>query len=68
MKRTKCNFCAYLNYDFINDRYDDRQDFVCGLHGSAQVNPNGPQMDLDHKGGCGFSPKYKGEQLTLDFK
>ena len=45
-----------LDYDFLSGRYEQRPNgqHVCGLHGCTPVNPDGEQVNLDHKGGCGF--------------
>jgi hypothetical protein len=64
MEMMRCYGCEYLNYDFLDDIYEHGEPF-CGLHGRAPVDPNGPQQDLNHHGGCGYSPIDKGAQTSL---
>ena len=68
-KKIRCRFCVNLDYNHIAQRYEPRPEgeHVCGLHGCAPVDPDGPQANLDGRGGCGFSPKSRQVQLTFDF-
>jgi hypothetical protein len=61
----RCKECWCLNYDFFEHRNIDTGRPRCGLHGGATVNPDGPQVNLDNRGGCGFIPKGTERQLTL---
>lgn len=45
--------------------FENGEPFFCGLHGCARVDPDGPQQDLDHQGGCGFIPASRPRQLEL---
>lgn len=64
-KKMKCRRCRYLNYDFLNDKYEPELPPFCGLHGRTKVDPDGEQQDLDHRGGCGFIPTSRPRQLEL---
>ena len=64
-KRMRCRKCKYLNWDFITDQKERTDDNFCGLHGRAKVNVDGYQVDLDHKGSCGFAPQATYTQLEL---
>lgn len=68
MMKARCNKCHYLDYDVFTDSYhfgvwDNRH--RCGLHGCAEVDPEGEQPNLDRHGSCGFMPIYKPRQLRL---
>ena len=65
MKKAKCRRCMNLNYDFLLGTYEDTDDYFCGLHGRAPVDPDGEQMNLDRRGGCGFHPRNEPIQLDL---
>lgn len=67
VERMRCWRCAYLDYDCISDCQEQPQpgEHFCGLHGRTRVDPDGEQMDLDHHGGCGFSPRKQAVQLSL---
>lgn len=69
MAKIKCRFCKNLDYNQIAHRYEPRSEgeHFCGTHGSAPVNPDGVQVNLDRRGGCGFAPKSRPKQLTFDF-
>ncbi|MBR1464303.1 MAG: hypothetical protein IJ604_13145 [Prevotella sp.] len=70
MAKIKCRLCTYLDYDFFERRFENRTEgnHYCGLHGRAQVDPDGEQVNLDHRGGCGFCSKQKDPvQLTFNF-
>jgi len=58
-----------MDYDVFSRTYEHHPSgHFCGLHGRAQVNPDGEQANLDARGGCGFSPKEKAPvQLTFEF-
>ena len=69
--KVKCKTCAWLNYSFIFDRYQQRKkgDNICGLHGGASVDIDGEQPNLDNRGGCGYHKKSNGYNLNyLIFK
>lgn len=63
----RCWKCQHLDYDHISDCQEQPQpgEHFCGLHGRTRVDPDGEQMDLDHHGGCGFSPRKQAVQLSL---
>ena len=65
--KVKCKTCAWLNYSFIFDRYQQRNkgDNICGLHGGASVDIDGEQPNLDNRGGCGYHKKKQWVQLEL---
>lgn len=65
MKRARCKSCFYLNWNWITDTRDMNPPYFCGLHGRAIVDPDGEQENLDHNGGCGYSPKETSYQLSL---
>lgn len=63
-RRARCRDCQFLNWNFLtNEIEDDGNGHFCGLHGGASVDPDGMQLNLDHKGACGFSSKNR--QLSL---
>lgn len=66
-KKMRCWRCEHLDYDHINGKQEQRLpgEHYCGLHGMARVDPDGPQQNLDHKGGCGFTARKKAVQLSL---
>lgn len=66
-KKMRCWRCEHLDYDHINARQENRLpgEHYCGLHGMARVDPDGPQQNLDHKGGCGFTARKKNVELSL---
>jgi hypothetical protein len=69
--KMRCWRCKNLNYDYFDRKYETPADghFFCGLHGRAQVDPDGEQVNLDRRGGCGYYPKEKAPvQLTFDFR
>lgn len=73
MAKIKCRSCLNLDYCYIFGRYEQRKDgdHFCGLHGRAHVDPDGEQVNLDARGGCGFIPKHRDPkpiQLTFDFQ
>lgn len=61
--KMRCRRCRYYNYDFLSDVYEAGS--FCGLHGRAYIDPFSEQVNLNHNGGCGFSPKNKPIQLEL---
>lgn len=62
----KCKGCTFFNWDFTDDSYDTYPEHsYCGLHGGERVDPDGPQMNLDNRGGCGYWPKMQMTQLEL---
>ena len=65
--KVKCKTCAWLNYSFIFDRYQQRKkgDNICDLHGGASVDIGGEQPNLDNRGGCGYHKKKQCVQLEL---
>lgn len=63
--KARCRRCYYLNLDFIDLTYEDDCPPFCGLHGRSRIDPDGEQPDLDHHGGCGFSPKEQEYQLSM---
>lgn len=67
--RIRCHHCRYLDYDFLNDNYEitSPTEHFCGLHGRRRVDPDGEQMNLDSHGSCGYSPRQRTVQLSLDF-
>lgn len=67
MKKMKCRTCFYLNYDFFTYSYACPNHHFCGLHGRCKVDPDGPQMDLDHRGGCGYLAKKTTVQLEIEW-
>ena len=67
MKKMKCRRCKYLNFDFLEDKYEPESPPFCGLHGRTEVDPDGEQQNLDHRGGCGFSDKNKTIELIIMF-
>lgn len=67
--KARCRKCNYLDFDLLHDQVEivDSNQHFCGLHGRAIVNPDGEQPNLNNHGSCGFSPRIKAVQLTLDF-
>ena len=65
--RMRCWRCEHLDYDHISDTQETAADgeHFCGLHGRARVDPDGPQQNLNRKGGCGFTPRKQTVQLDL---
>lgn len=69
--KIKCRTCYNLNYDYFSSRYEPYEEikyWFCGLHGRAHVDPDGMQVDLNKRGGCGYFPKVKKKepkQLSL---
>lgn len=57
--KAQCRKCQHLDYDHLSDQKEFCQagEHFCGLHGRTRVDPDGEQMDLNHKGGCGFIQK-----------
>ena len=58
-----------MDWDFITDEIRPQcdNDHFCGLHGRAPVDPDGPQVDLNHRGGCGYCRvSDDGEQLSFN--
>ena len=70
MAKIRCRFCTHFDYNHLDSRYEPRAEgeHFCGLHGMAPVDPDGPQVNLDHRGGCGYYPKKRDVQLTFDFQ
>ena len=68
--KMRCRNCEWLNYDFIFNEYEKCEPGknFCGLHGRARVDIDGPQLNLDSFGSCGFLAKKKTVpvQLQLD--
>jgi hypothetical protein len=64
-RKMRCRRCQCLNYDFLSETHEWNSPSFCGLHGRIRVNPDGPQQDLDHRGGCGFIPSKQIIQLEL---
>lgn len=62
--KARCRSCYWLNWDFISGEYVSGQWF-CGLHGCTRVDPDGEQLDLDHRGGCGYMKATEPRQLRL---
>ena len=62
--KAMCRQCEYLNWDWLTHEYESGP-YFCGLHGRASVDPDGEQPDLNHKGGCGFSPSSEPRQYNL---
>lgn len=67
MGKMKYRRCRYLNYDFLDEKYEPELPPFCGLHGRTKVDPDGEQQDLNHRGGCGFSDKNKPIELKIMF-
>lgn len=68
--KMRCADCYWLDWDFVTHRHIPLRNpgfHYCGLHGRAQVDPNGEQQNLDRHGGCGFMPVQEPIQLELDF-
>ena len=63
----RCRRCRHLNYNHLTDQYEPDDPPFCGLHGCARVDPDGPQQDLNHKGGCGYTDKDQIIELTFAF-
>lgn len=65
----RCRRCAYLDWDFSDGSVSPPLDgsHYCGLHGGTKVDIDGEQVNLDHKGGCGFCARQveKAEQLAF---
>ena len=57
----------YYNWDFLTGKneYNGKSSY-CGLHGRTQVDPDGDQVNLDHRGGCGYR-RREPVQLKLKF-
>lgn len=66
-KKMRCWRCEHLDFDHILCRQENRPpgEHYCGLHGMARVDPDGPQQNLDHKGGCGFTARKQAVELSL---
>lgn len=67
MKKMRCRRCRNLNFDFLSGKYEPELPPFCGLHGRTEVDPDGEQQNLDHRGGCGFSDKNKIIELKIMF-
>lgn len=69
MAKMRCWRCEWMDYDVFSRKYEKHPDgHFCGLHGRAQIDPDGKQVNLDHRGGCGFRSKQKDPvQLTFNF-
>lgn len=65
--KARFRYCQALDWDYIDDCPDPRPEgeHVCGLHGCAPVDPDGPQPNFIRGGGCGFMPKEQLIQLTF---
>ena len=69
MQRLRCRSCAFLDWDAFDNRYEKTDRHFCGLHGRAYIpDPEGAQLNLDNHGSCGYWPKERHEQLTLQFE
>lgn len=68
-RQMRCADCYWLDWDFVTHQHiTPREGYhYCGLHGSARVDPEGEQRNLDRHGGCGFTPVQEPIQLVLDF-
>ena len=66
-QKMRCWHCEYLDNDLLSGCHESVADgcHFCGLHGRAQVDPDGPQQNLDHKGGCGYVQRKHPVQLDL---
>lgn len=67
MKKMQCRRYKNLNYDHFTRQYENDEAPICGLHGRARVDPDGPQQNLDGRGGCGFIKKNRPVELTFAF-
>lgn len=67
--KIKCRTCTHLNYDYLQSRYETFEEagnYYCGVHGRAAVDPDGQQVNLNRRGGCGYYPKQRPpKQLSL---
>lgn len=67
--KARCWRCRWLDYDFFNNRYNQYNDYHrCGLHGQHRVDPDGEQLNLDTRGGCGYTQRFIPIQLELKFE
>lgn len=68
-RKMRCRQCEWLDYDFLDDVYEAVDDCMhfCGLHGRHRVDPEGPQLNLDNHGSCGFLLKKRMIQLEIPF-
>ena len=69
-QKMRCWRCTWMDYDVFSRKYEKHPNgwHYCGLHGRAQVDPDGLQVNLDRRGGCGFHSKEKAPiQLTFNF-
>lgn len=57
----------WMDWDFISQEIIPRNEgeHVCGLHGCHPVDPEGPQLNLNNRGSCWYSPAKRYEQLAL---
>lgn len=55
----------YYNWRWYDNTYDHSRS-VCGLHGSAKVDPDGPQPNLDSRGSCGYNKMNTKEYKQLN--
>ena len=65
--KMRCWTCQFLDYDCLDESKRIRKDgtHFCGLHGMATVDPDGAQVSLDNRGGCGYARIHAGEQIEL---
>jgi len=66
--KMRCRRCVFLDWEFISNTIEPREDgtHYCGLHGGTTVDIDGPQMNLDNRGSCGFADRIRpAEQLDL---
>jgi len=68
MRKARCKRCRWLDYSFLDDKYEQTDEHFCGMHGMAPVDPEGEQPNLDHHGGCGYSEKEQYSQLSINFE
>lgn len=64
----RCRSCRWFDWEFITEEITPQVEgeHFCGLHGRTRVDPDGPQVDLNHYGGCGYFKIEGGEQLNLN--
>ena len=62
--KAKCKKCYYLDRDMLSNTKEKNNWHFCGLHGRAEVDPDGEQRNLDRRGGCGFFT-IEGKQLNF---
>ena len=64
-QKARCRECAWWCYNFLDGCYQKDKGSFCGLHGSAPVDPDGPQPTFLNRDepGCGFASIYKQQSL-----